>query len=148
MVKIRQATIEDACYIERINQECFENLGEVWSTQAIEFAIVDDSYKIFVAYNEETIVAFITMTYSTYEAYITQMAVSKNYQGNGYGYKILDFVLKNVDSEIFTLEVRSSNLAAISLYEKCGFIKEGLRYSMYENPSEDAIVMTRKEEGC
>jgi ribosomal-protein-alanine N-acetyltransferase len=42
-----------------------------------------------------------------------------------------------------TLEVRASNVAAIALYEKYGFQQAGLRKGYYQNPREDAIIMTR-----
>ena len=39
------------------------------------------------------------------------------------------------------LEVRKSNEAAISLYNKNGFRQVGTRKSYYESPNEDALVM-------
>lgn len=41
------------------------------------------------------------------------------------------------------LEVRESNHAAISLYERFGFNVSGLREQYYRNPLEDAVLMTR-----
>jgi len=41
----------------------------------------------------------------------------------------------------FTLEVRSSNLAAVRLYEKLGFKTEGVRSGFYSRPKEDAFIM-------
>ena len=43
-----------------------------------------------------------------------------------------------------SLEVRESNYKAISLYEKLGFEKEGLRKNFYENPKENALIMTKR----
>ena len=40
------------------------------------------------------------------------------------------------------LEVRASNLPAIALYEKHGFIPVGRRRNYYETPREDALLMT------
>ena len=40
------------------------------------------------------------------------------------------------------LEVRASNLPAIALYEKHGFIPVGRRKNYYESPREDALLMT------
>lgn len=41
-----------------------------------------------------------------------------------------------------TLEVRVSNAPAIALYEKYGFSEVGRRKNYYNNPREDAILMT------
>lgn len=43
---------------------------------------------------------------------------------------------------VFFLEVRSSNLPAIALYEKHGFVPVGRRKNYYESPREDALLMT------
>ena len=41
----------------------------------------------------------------------------------------------------FTLEVRESNLAAISLYQKLGFVSAGIRKNFYDAPKENAVIM-------
>ena len=43
-----------------------------------------------------------------------------------------------------TLEVRESNLAARSLYQKLGFAEEGLRRNFYEKPVEHAVIMWKR----
>ena len=52
--------------------------------------------------------------------------------------------LKAIESRCLTLEVRASNVPAISLYEKLGFAEVGRRKNYYRNPREDALIM-RKE---
>lgn len=42
-----------------------------------------------------------------------------------------------------TLEVRESNLPAISLYEKLGYERVGLRKNFYSSPVENAVLMTK-----
>jgi ribosomal-protein-alanine N-acetyltransferase len=44
---------------------------------------------------------------------------------------------------LLTLEVRVSNSAAQSLYEKFGFEKAGIRPGYYEKPRENAWIMTK-----
>ena len=43
-----------------------------------------------------------------------------------------------------TLEVRPSNGAAVALYRKHGFQEAGRRRDYYENPQEDALLLTRQ----
>ena len=49
-----------------------------------------------------------------------------------------------VNLAFLTLEVRKSNAPAIALYEKYGFQQAGLRPGYYQNPREDAVIMTRE----
>lgn len=44
----------------------------------------------------------------------------------------------------YTLEVRKSNEAAVSLYETLGFVTEGIRKNFYEKPVEDALIMWKR----
>ena len=44
------------------------------------------------------------------------------------------------------LEVRQSNQAARGLYRKLGFLEDGLRKGYYEEPREDAVLMTLRQE--
>ncbi len=46
----------------------------------------------------------------------------------------------------YTLEVRVSNVAAISLYERFGFVPRGVRRGYYTDNREDALIMWRDPE--
>ena len=52
--------------------------------------------------------------------------------------------LKRRESHCLTLEVRASNIPAITLYEKLDFSQVGRRPNYYRNPKEDALIL-RKE---
>jgi ribosomal protein S18 acetylase RimI-like enzyme len=62
---------------------------------------------------------------------------------SGFGTLLLQALLvraRDTNSEAVFLEVRESNTAARSLYEKAGFALTGRRKSYYANPPEDAIL--------
>ena len=44
------------------------------------------------------------------------------------------------------LDVRCGNTAARALYEASGFKEDGIRQRFYENPVEDAVLMSRELE--
>ena len=44
-------------------------------------------------------------------------------------------------AEAVTLEVRESNMAAQTVYERCGFISKGVRPDYYEDTHEGAVIM-------
>ena len=43
----------------------------------------------------------------------------------------------------YTLEVRVSNVGAIALYERLGFVARGVRRGYYTDNREDALIMWR-----
>jgi len=80
------------------------------------------------------------------EAHITILAIHPRFQGQGLGQALLWALLKKAHHrplERATLEVRDSNLAAVSLYKKFGFKEAGRRKRYYEDTGEDALVMWR-----
>ncbi|WP_373537495.1 ribosomal protein S18-alanine N-acetyltransferase [Microcoleus sp.] len=80
------------------------------------------------------------------EAHIIMLAIHPEFQGRGFGQALLWALLKSAcdrQLERSTLEVRDSNLAAVSLYKKFGFKEAGRRKRYYEDTGEDALVMWR-----
>ncbi|MFB8793368.1 MAG: ribosomal protein S18-alanine N-acetyltransferase [Microcoleus sp.] len=80
------------------------------------------------------------------EAHIIMLAIHPSFQRQGLGQALLWALLKSAcdrQLERSTLEVRDSNLAAVSLYNKFGFKEAGRRKRYYEDTGEDALVMWR-----
>ena len=99
----------------------------------------------YVACLNNKIVGYMGLSKIVGEGYVTNIAVLPEYRRLGIGEKILGYVIDNTKAELefISLEVRVSNIAAISLYEKFGFERTGLRKRFYTNPQEDAIIMTK-----
>lgn len=78
------------------------------------------------------------------EAHITTLAVHSDYRRAGVGSTLLTSLMEKAYKlgacQIF-LEVRDSNGAARTLYEKLGFQIKGIRKKYYHD--EDAVVMIR-----
>ena len=69
------------------------------------------------------------------------------YRGRGIATQMMTALLeegRKQGIEEFTLEVRVSNAAAIKVYEKMGFVSEGIRPRFYEQPVEDAMIMWKR----
>jgi [ribosomal protein S18]-alanine N-acetyltransferase len=80
------------------------------------------------------------------EAHITILAVHPNYRGQGLGQAILWGLLASAYArglERATLEVRASNVTALSLYQKFGFKTAGRRRHYYQDNDEDALILWR-----
>jgi len=79
------------------------------------------------------------------EAHITNIAVRKHYQRQGIGELLLISILDlatELKADFITLEVRASNTAAQSLYQKYGFTRTGVRPGYYTDNREDGILMS------
>jgi len=91
------------------------------------------------------IVAYVGVWLMVDETHIVAIAVRPAYRRRGLGelllQEIIDLALAS-DQETVTLEVRRSNLAAQTLYEKYRFLKVGVRRRYYTDNGEDAIVMS------
>lgn len=75
---------------------------------------------------------------------LDSMAVHPAARRQGIGSALLDAVSRWAtahNSRRLTLEVRVSNLAAIRLYERHGFQREGLRPRYYTAPVDDALLL-------
>ena len=78
------------------------------------------------------------------EAHITILAVHPDYRRQGFGQVLLLSLLikaRQRGLERATLEVRISNQAALSLYEKFGFRVAGQRRGYYQDTGEDALIL-------
>jgi ribosomal-protein-alanine N-acetyltransferase len=80
------------------------------------------------------------------EAHITILAVHPDYQRQGLGKFLLYALLRDAKRrqlEWATLEVKPSNQAALSLYQKFGFKEAGRRRKYYKDTGEDALILWR-----
>ena len=128
--------------IARLEKECFSS---PWSEDGLKSELNNNFARFFVAFSGEEIVGYIGSHNVLGEVYITNVAVFPEFRRNGFGKALVEFLvneMKSENAEFVTLEVRKSNINAISLYEKCGFQKVGERKKFYEKPIEDAILMT------
>ncbi|NER96816.1 MAG: ribosomal protein S18-alanine N-acetyltransferase, partial [Symploca sp. SIO1B1] len=78
------------------------------------------------------------------EAHITILAVHPDWRGQGLGQLLLYALLKKAQElqlEWATLEVKPSNQAALSLYQKFGFVEAGRRRCYYQDTGEDALIL-------
>ena len=101
-----------------------------------------------VAVQDEEVVGFAGLQQVLDEGYITNIAVAESCRRQGLGRAMLSALVDHCrenGAAFLTLEVRQSNAAAISLYESMGFLPEGLRKNFYRQPTEDAILMTKRD---
>jgi ribosomal-protein-alanine N-acetyltransferase len=80
------------------------------------------------------------------EAFVQTIAVARKAQGAGLGSQLLQALLDEAQRRghrRVLLEVRADNDRAITLYERFGFRRSGVRRGYYQPSGSDALVMTR-----
>ena len=78
------------------------------------------------------------------EAHLHNIAVRKEFrrQGLAQGFmNVMKEISRQAGVKAQTLEVRESNVEAIKLYRKCGFVLKGTRPLYYTDTHEDALIM-------
>lgn len=132
----------DAEMLALLDRECF---SMPWSEKSFKEEFKNDLAIYYVAKEKSQIIGYAGFWHVADEGDITNIAVSKNFRCRGIGGTLLETLIKKAKElklELLTLEVRKTNYAAISLYEKYGFEKIGERKKYYSNPKEDALIMT------
>jgi ribosomal-protein-alanine N-acetyltransferase len=97
-----------------------------------------------VAIDEGAVVGYAIARTVEGEAELFNIAVAQNRRGAGLGTALLDAIIDasaDLGAREMWLEVRVSNTAARALYERRGFVPQGVRKRYYESPREDAIVL-------
>lgn len=82
------------------------------------------------------------------EGDINNVVVAEAYRGHGIAQALMRELLRQGEAmgiRDFTLEVRVGNATAIHVYEKLGFVSEGIRPGFYDRPKEDAMIMWRRK---
>ena len=140
---VRRATIEDAKEIFAIEMECF---SVPWSLDSIETELLNEDKKLYYVIEDANGVVGYAGAWLVYdEGQITNIAIRPSARRQGFGAKLTSALIeecfKRGMHEIF-LEVRISNLSALSLYRKLGFTVKGMRKNYYSEPKEDAYIMS------
>ena len=130
--------------VARLEKICF---SVPWSKTSLKEEINNENASFLVAVDKnEKVFGYTGFTFVLDEGYITNIAVFPQYRGNGVAKKLLEALVKFAQDKklkFISLEVRKSNVSAVSLYQKLNFLSSGVRKYFYSYPKEDAIIMTR-----
>lgn len=143
-ITVRYMEYQDVSAVAEIEKLSFSS---PWTEQMIEEEIDNDFAFMFVAQEDGVICGYCGVQLMVGEGYITNIAVHPEFRRKGIGrllvQKLIDLA-EEAEAEFLTLEVRESNIPAIALYTSMGFETVGVRSRYYTNPTEDALLMTRK----
>ena len=146
---IVQASLEDLGSILVIEKDSF---SVPWSQKAFEAELVGNEFSTTMVARDGTlhegrgpILAYYCIWVVFEELRFLTLAVHPAFRRQNIGSRLVVHALHlgvSKGTRRALLEVRESNQAARSLYEKFGFQHYGTRKSYYTNPDEDAILMT------
>jgi len=143
---IRQARIRDATKIGHLSRTIIEyELGWSWTPQRIAKKIKDKNTNVVVAVEENHVIGFAVMGYLENEAHLDLFGVDPNYQRNGIGTKLIDWLEKTAlvsGIGIIYLETRLKNKTGRKFYQKLGY-KNIQHIQQYYDGREAAIRLAK-----
>lgn len=143
-IHIRPMAEADLPVVSRLERELFT---DPWPISIFREDIASTLSHPFVLQMDNEIVGYAVLWVAADEGHLTNIAVAQKYQRKSIAKKLLSYILRlasEMGLTLIVLEVRPSNMPAISLYEKFGFERLAVRKNYYRNPVEDCLVM-RKE---
>lgn len=141
-IKIREMSNSDLPEVIDIENLCH---ATPWTSNSFEYEISNKEAILRVAVLDGKIVGYVCVRTILDLTHLLNLSVLPEFRRLGIGSMLLNSVLLTLrqldsDSDV-TLEVRESNIAAIKLYEKFGFVITGKRRDYFKKPEEDAAIM-------
>lgn len=140
---IRKMTEQDLDELMIIEKDSF---SLPWSRQAYEAELQNQYANYLVCDWQGEVAAYVGMWTIFEEAHITNVAVARKFRRMGMGQILMLEEEKLAIAKQATqmlLEVRPSNIAALTMYNQLGYLPTSLRKQYYSDNQEDAIIMTK-----
>ena len=119
-----------------------------WTKEMFENELLKNPFSEQILLRAEGRVAGYLFMMSLFdECHVMDFAVHPQFRRKGMGKKMIFHLIETVRmkkiNRIF-LEVRSSNIPALMLYQQSGFMNIAVRKGYYSNPKEDALILQWK----
>lgn len=144
-IVVRALQEKDVEQLAKIEAESF---SMPWTAAQFAELLSHEYCTYVVALTDGRVVGCCGFTESCGVANIDNVVVAPEYRNRGIAQNMLqELIRRGAEKKIeaYTLEVRVGNAAAIHIYEKLGFVSEGIRPNFYERPTEDANIMWKRE---
>lgn len=143
MLFLREMEEKDSGEIAKLERNIF---SDAWTAAAVEETWEQPHAFVVVAEENKRILGYCIVYYVLDEAEIARIAVSKEERCKGAGSRILEEterLCREKGVKRLLLDVRTGNETAKSFYVKHGFGTDGIRRNFYDNPVEDAVLMSK-----
>jgi ribosomal-protein-alanine N-acetyltransferase len=144
-LEIRQLAYADLPQVIAIERRAFPT---PWSLAMFVLELSKPSGICLAALEDGELIGYLVCSRYDTVWHLMNIAVDPSRQRQGIATKLLERLFEQGDKprEQYTLEVRTSNEAAIRMYERFGFRAAGRRRAYYHDNREDALIMWRTVE--
>ena len=144
-VQLRRLDAADLDLVEAIERESYPT---PWSRSMFAGELAKPSSLSLGAFDRETdeLVGYLVISRYVDAWHVMNVAVTPSHRRRGIARALLERLFEVTASDErrgYTLEVRVSNVGAIALYERLGFVARGVRRGYYTDNREDALIMWR-----
>ena len=141
--EVRLMTKEDGAAVAEMEHQLF---SDAWSEKSVQETMDQPAAICLMAEKAGRPAGYLLAYTAADEVEIARIGVAKELQRQGTGRTLLAELEKLCVSKglrKILLDVRAGNEAARALYAAAGFREDGIRQRFYENPQEDAVLMSR-----
>jgi ribosomal-protein-alanine N-acetyltransferase len=150
VLTVRTAQVDDLDAIVAIERASF---SDAWSEESFRSLLGRSEVCFVVATgasdsrdSHEEVLGYVIATFAADQGEIANLAVRPELRRAGHASRLLDFVHREAvrrGAVSIWLEVRESNQPARALYRAHDYREMGRRARYYEDPLEDALVLSR-----
>lgn len=137
-----EMTAQDLPRVLELESACFK---EPWNEKDCLYELEENPFSHGWILKDENGIVGYAFLWETFEmAQLARIGIDPACRQKGYGQILLENLIKRAqmaECEFMSLEVRESNVPALRLYEKNGFITVNVSKGYYPD-GENAIVMT------
>ncbi len=141
--RVVRLDMADLPEVVRLERACF---AYHWTEEQFKLGLVRGAYHVLGIKDGERLLAYLAFSIIGPEMEILNLAVDPPYRRQGLGARLLaalEAVCRKKNVAQGFLDVKVSNLPAIDLYRKFGFIQCGVRRNYYPDTGEDALLFSR-----
>jgi ribosomal-protein-alanine N-acetyltransferase len=144
VLQFRRMTPEDIEQVMTVENEVYEF---PW-TEKIFSDCIRVGYYCWLALQQQSVVGHAVISIVADESHMLNLSIARSHQGKGYGRQFIEFLVNEARAQqahTMLLEVRPSNVVAISCYNGAGFNEIGCRKDYYpaQGGREDALLLAR-----
>lgn len=134
-IKEKDRIIEDLNFLEKeIFKESYYSLNQILEITE------NESYNIYVYLENDELKGYLII-YDSLDCYeVMKIGVKSSQRKKSIANQLLKYFLEHNDKDVL-LEVRESNIPAISFYKKNAFVQIGIRKNYYKDNNENALIM-------